>query len=1407
METSYNEEDLKYTEEKKEAIKKTREELLAHHKATQAHFLEKAPVSLGDKLEEGIYDFLKSKEQWLSQFFTTFDTPELWRISTQEVTIAPIVQLAEMQGLGAAAVYAERILKLEDADYVNQFEEQISRLGEENREELASFPASELQLSLAKLYRICTYSYSLYRMNAIKGGLDFLDEKRQKALKAEVAEYVRVISGEILQFLALFAEENDQNIEQLKVEFQVKEKKTPLKERWKQEIKRLQQTEKDEVLAREYILETFETIEYDMSHMTDEDEVDPVGKFKNLLSKGIHFMDNLHNRLLFDCIPFEHDAYASNLKRLKKLELSDIAVQHDLDRYISLREDAVLLRYLVLHEMPHITLENIQALGGREERLGLMKYQRENILSLREWNLSMLQRCEALMKVLWHDFNDFAYLRDLSLQQLDKLLHYMEPWAGVKSVSKVKKAAYDLFKKDDVRLLDDLHQFIRWDKAIRSALYCNSSEEITQTIHDAIAFINNPTHIFHLCLMDWQVPLGVDLKQKSYSLPIGALKDYLTLRWHVEQWTNKFAISAVAEVREVSVPQAIKIAWVKKLKCFIDEKKGSRLFAEKLNSSFQDVLDTQDSLSPVQQSKSFHALQMHARKLLIESMTSLSETMNLGAVAIVAERITQLDNNLDKIHKFGLSLRSHQTNSDRLPDFVEVLAFFSYNYSLRKFYAEGAPELIDIDHQRAIRAELAAYVRTIAEQTIVFLKKFSEEEDINLNELKNTFQSEEMSDGMSEILHRRWLNSISTEDMSSRDSQRSREFVQGTFNNLERKITDGLWALRWSDDNAKRNLQSNLEEAIQFIENLGVGVVFRSIKFKDSSLNEDSCRPVACQKTRELLGRYVALCKDAALYQLLSSKGMDITMEELVGLDSVFKKELNNWLDRNSFLVSLSSWSLAMLHHRERLQLLFYHWKPFNEYDYLRQFSSAELGRFLDTLQPSDCGWMNKLRFYLIKEGQDSLLNPLEKFSNLEKQIMKTLSANSSVWTLPKEFHLMLLEAINWMKNPEYSALCCRMNWSENAEKVSRRAQNFPINSEVLKKYFSHYARLREGLKLWVDSSNQGLDAIKSALPLQDFQWLKAHPGITLQSWTPAMFYHREKMVEFFKVWPDFSDYETLNDCAFDDLGSFLQLLMKPSRHFKSIKDQYVFAKHLPHSGWLSTVLQSPAANSKVRRMLSLLSPTAKENLLARKPDLKAMDFFKSLSELHNKQQIAELLLTSSLLQSACLGSKSPEMSLLFQLSYEQLVTLFMPEDGNVQQAKILLSINGIACHAKGYCSLIDQWHIPIEILPLVQEVMLKKKIMVPQEMCELLATPAIIRAYKAQFFDADWLGSCTVSDVKMLAQHVEEAQEKGFEHVWDPRFDAFIRSKLPAVIQQGFFAVHAGGGRQPINRDSPVFK
>jgi len=400
---------------------KLKQAILEEFKARQTAFLSNNQPTFGDMLENAIRTFLSTERSQLNQHLEKYSYPEALRLNTLEVILAPIVQLAETKGFGAAVIFAERIKKYDSTDYnyIELFNEQISKVKITNLAHNKT-DSIHLQITLANLINMFTSNYSLYALHSNKMSPELFNKEKEGELRNDLSVYVVAVVSEILFFLHQYAQSEKINLKKLKQKFLKEESKSSPDKQWEERMKLSEQLQSDSVLAITYVEENFEAIDNEIMHWLDE-QFDAV-KLELWLAKGIAFITNFNHIAIF------HNLEAFPVRQLYARFNMDERLKEQLHRYVDLRLKINSLRKLAQRGVV-ITLENIASL--KKESYEFLNYylDRKVIYFSRElpffeWTVPMLDNIEKIFKFfnLFPESKGCENFTSYSSQQLNTYL-------------------------------------------------------------------------------------------------------------------------------------------------------------------------------------------------------------------------------------------------------------------------------------------------------------------------------------------------------------------------------------------------------------------------------------------------------------------------------------------------------------------------------------------------------------------------------------------------------------------------------------------------------------------------------------------------------------------------------------------------------------------------------------------------------------------------------------------------------------------------------------------------------------------------------------------------------------------------------------------------------------------------
>jgi hypothetical protein len=317
---------------------KAQQTALAEMKKRQAEFAKQVTLSIGDKLEEDIRTIIERPP--FNQALKQYDAPEALRTNALEIAMAPIIQLVEVKGFGAAVVFAERILQLKgDPSYLDMFNTFISKVPLQATLEDEKKALTHLQISMANLVNIFSFNYSIFSVYALKTGKDVLNDERLRALRVDIAKFIHDLVQEILNDLIYEAKIQRLDLNALKARYLQETSETSLKQAWEAQINSRRQIENDAVIARRYLIDSYRIIENEIDQSMSRFNPKELEKW---LDKAIQLLT----------IPEYQESLSQNYistslySRLHSPETQDPALVKKVQRYDKLKHDLVLIRAL-----------------------------------------------------------------------------------------------------------------------------------------------------------------------------------------------------------------------------------------------------------------------------------------------------------------------------------------------------------------------------------------------------------------------------------------------------------------------------------------------------------------------------------------------------------------------------------------------------------------------------------------------------------------------------------------------------------------------------------------------------------------------------------------------------------------------------------------------------------------------------------------------------------------------------------------------------------------------------------------------------------------------------------------------------------------------------------------------------
>lgn len=253
---------MKLTEEQLQKAQKAKAAAFAALAARQTEFTKSLTANMGDELEEHIRTF--SDVPPFNRMLLEYAGAAILRMNILEIVMAPIIQLAEVKGLGAAIVFAERITVLNhDRDILNLFMIQISKLLPDQYY-IEGYTAAHLQISLANLMNIFSFEYQLFNVLSIRNDDVLLNIEKNYRLREEMANLAKAYANKILQYLHDVARKENVDLEQLKRKFLAEEDRASVATRWREVMQHRRQMQDDASLARNHLVETLRVIDHNI---------------------------------------------------------------------------------------------------------------------------------------------------------------------------------------------------------------------------------------------------------------------------------------------------------------------------------------------------------------------------------------------------------------------------------------------------------------------------------------------------------------------------------------------------------------------------------------------------------------------------------------------------------------------------------------------------------------------------------------------------------------------------------------------------------------------------------------------------------------------------------------------------------------------------------------------------------------------------------------------------------------------------------------------------------------------------------------------------------------------------------------------------------------------------------------
>ncbi|MFC3909747.1 hypothetical protein ACFORL_11765 [Legionella dresdenensis] len=410
--------------------------ILAEMEKKKAEFsvlLNSTPVSLGDTLENALYESLR-QQSYLSGHLEDYECPLGLRQIIAETVIGPLVHITDIKSLGAALFFAESILACKDISYHTLFKEQISRIALADPFTNNDFfnPESDnqpyhLQIALAHIMSIFTYDYSVFDLYFNKMSLNLIDNNKRQALLEDISQYVLVLTEHIINTMHQLANSLKIDLTTLKAHYLTEEKQAEPNRRWEEIIHRRRHMQKDAELARANATETFRTVEQNIHHFSrartkrEPQDDEPLRKW---LQQGIALLTQFSTN---PDIISRIWIYSDNWLTERRADLNE-NLKAQLSRYISLRQDFFILKWSIQHGLP-LSFEQISKLrpDNKETLYKLLKDGNFSV-PLELFSFAMfdnLKRILEITRTYGKARLDYTSLRNFSGKQLELSLDFI----------------------------------------------------------------------------------------------------------------------------------------------------------------------------------------------------------------------------------------------------------------------------------------------------------------------------------------------------------------------------------------------------------------------------------------------------------------------------------------------------------------------------------------------------------------------------------------------------------------------------------------------------------------------------------------------------------------------------------------------------------------------------------------------------------------------------------------------------------------------------------------------------------------------------------------------------------------------------------------------------------------------
>jgi len=383
--------------------------------------------TLGDELEEFLIDTLQDTPELL-QPLQSHQYYSVLAANMQEIVLGPIVQLADVKGLGAAFLFAKRLSLLKESskgrDYITIFKQQISCIKLTGN--VVVDPIFPLQKELARLGTIFTYKFPLVAtgewgksLHPNKGCIELINPEKQKQLRISLAEYCRKLSVVITNSIHKYAEKKGIDLQLLIDNYLLEEGALP-----PQKAFDLEQVDRFQVMADAEIA-------------------------SRALIEELYIIDRTINGIITQDTYSHRNTEVEQLLMWVNRGISVITYNSDSFPYIALEEFRQLRQHATIFPLRYNRFENLKQAFHRYSYLRdnlqlLIKLRSNNILF--EWQALLSLPLKARKYILYCDrFND-------------ALLARFNAWSApmFESLGKLKKLHKKWLKKEQKPLELDL---------------------------------------------------------------------------------------------------------------------------------------------------------------------------------------------------------------------------------------------------------------------------------------------------------------------------------------------------------------------------------------------------------------------------------------------------------------------------------------------------------------------------------------------------------------------------------------------------------------------------------------------------------------------------------------------------------------------------------------------------------------------------------------------------------------------------------------------------------------------------------------------------------------------------------------------------------------------------------------